>query len=62
MRRSQQLFAGMLIALLVVTLVAGCGQKGPLRLPDAPPTSAAATDVQSNDPGSLTSRRTNPHE
>ncbi|MDZ4812013.1 MAG: lipoprotein [Pseudomonadota bacterium] len=52
----------MLIALLVVTLVAGCGQKGPLRLPDAPPTSAAATDVQSNDPGSLTSRRTNPHE
>ena len=66
MRHRQQMLTGILIATLLAALVAGCGQKGPLRLPDAPTAkpenTATATDPESNDPSSLSSRRMNPHE
>lgn len=50
----------MLAALLL--LVAGCGQKGPLRQPDPPATSAGSAAAQADDPSALAARRSNPHE
>ncbi len=58
--------SGLLICMMCCLLVAGCGQKGPLRLPDAPPEQSpkpAATEaVDRKDPTELSARRANPHE
>ncbi len=52
--------------LMLLLGAAGCGQKGPLRQPDAPPASAAdvtPVDVDpAGDPSTLSARRENPHE
>jgi predicted small lipoprotein YifL len=52
--------------ILMLLVTAGCGQKGPLRQPDAPPPgAAAATPANADpvpDPSSLSARRENPHE
>lgn len=54
------------IGLVCNLMVAGCGQKGPLRLPDAPPEQSpkpAATEAADRkDPTELSARRANPHE
>jgi predicted small lipoprotein YifL len=52
--------------ILMLLVTAGCGQKGPLRQPDAPPVGAAAVtpaDARpAGDPTTLSARRENPHE
>jgi len=59
-----------MMALGLLLALAGCGQKGPLRLPDPPPAESAtpveavpaAAPADQKDPTSLSARRGNPHE
>ena len=56
-----------LIAAIAVLLLAACGQKGPLRLPEAPnaePVDATtpAETPDTADPTAVDARRENPHE
>ncbi len=66
MRTDRKFLVGTLIALLAMVVCAGCGQKGPLRLPDAPPEaaepSATTQPAPAGDPTTLSARRSNPHE
>jgi predicted small lipoprotein YifL len=54
------------VILMMLLGALGCGQKGPLRQPDAPPANAAAMKPASidraGDPSTLSARRENPHE
>jgi predicted small lipoprotein YifL len=66
MRADRQFIMLIAIALIAMVVCAGCGQKGPLRLPDAPPddagTSATVQPALADDPTTLSARRSNPHE
>ncbi len=70
MRRDRQWMLAFAAAL--ISALAACGQKGPLRLPEAPPaeaapavpadTTEAEAETAANDPTALEARRRNPHE
>jgi predicted small lipoprotein YifL len=66
MRADDKLLIRTLALLAALVVCAGCGQKGPLRLPDAPPdaTGAPKTNAPADgaDPTTLSARRSNPHE
>lgn len=62
MRTDRKFLVGSCTALLAMVVCAGCGQKGPLRLPDAPPDDAKTQPAPAEDPTTLSARRSNPHE
>lgn len=47
----------LLLSACVALLLAGCGMKGPLRLPDPPPADAALAAPPSLDPGATPDAR-----